>query len=112
MLRAIAYDLARTVAGVRPHHLFDVSCDGSVPEAVLCFLESRDHEGAVRLAVSLGGDADTQAAIAGGIAEAYHGGVAPDVAAETRCRLPPDLRDVLDRFTGRFVKERMPAVAE
>lgn len=62
------YDLDRTVAEIREAYTFDVSCDGSVPEAIICGLEATSWEEAVRLAVSLGGDADTQAAIAGGIA--------------------------------------------
>lgn len=67
------YDLTRTCHQIRPSYQFDVTCQGSVPEAIICFLESTDFESAVRLAVSLGGDSDTQACIAGGIAEAMYG---------------------------------------
>jgi len=67
------YDLSRTCDQIRPGYSFDVTCQGSVPEAIICFLESTDFEGAVRLAVSLGGDSDTQACIAGGIAEGFYG---------------------------------------
>lgn len=62
------YDLTRTVDEIRPGYRFDVSCDRSVPEAIICGLEASSWEDAVRKAVSLGGDADTQAAIAGGMA--------------------------------------------
>lgn len=65
------YDLSRTVDEIRPTYSFDVSCAGSVPESIICFLEAEDFEDTVRNAVSLGGDADTQAAIAGSIASAY-----------------------------------------
>lgn len=67
------YDLTRTCDQIRPDYRFDVTCQGSVPEAIICFLESTDFESAVRLAVSLGGDSDTQACIAGGIAEGMYG---------------------------------------
>lgn len=65
-----SYDLNRTVDDIRPEYRFSSSCQGSVPEAIICYLESDSFETAIRLAVSLGGDADTQAAIAGSIAEA------------------------------------------
>jgi ADP-ribosylglycohydrolase len=67
------YDLNRTCDQIRPNYSFDVTCQGSVPEAIICFLESNDYESAVRLAVSLGGDSDTLACIAGGIAEGFCG---------------------------------------
>ncbi|MDF1561624.1 MAG: ADP-ribosylglycohydrolase family protein [Deltaproteobacteria bacterium] len=69
------HDLTRSVDEIRPGYRFDVSCQGSVPEAILSFLEADDLEGTLRNAISLGGDADTLAAIAGGIAEAFWGGL-------------------------------------
>ena len=71
--REYGYDLSKTVDDIRPGYSFDVTCQGSVPEAITCALESTSFEDAVRNAISLGGDADTQAAIAGPIAEAMHG---------------------------------------
>ena len=68
-----AYDLTRTLDEIRPNYAFHVSCQRSVPEAILAFLESTSFENAIRLAISLGGDSDTLANIAGGIAEAYYG---------------------------------------
>lgn len=62
------YDLTRTVDEIRPGYQWDVSCQDSVPESIICFLEGKDFVDAVRLAVSLGGDADTMACIAGSIA--------------------------------------------
>jgi ADP-ribosylglycohydrolase len=68
-----SYNLSRTVEEIRPEYSFDVSCQGSVPEAIIAFLDSSSFEDAVINAISLGGDADTQAAIAGSIAEAFYG---------------------------------------
>lgn len=73
IIETFGYDLTRTCDQIRPNYQFDVTCQGSAPEAIICFLESTDYESAVRLAVSLGGDSDTQACIAGGIAEAMYG---------------------------------------
>lgn len=92
------YALERTIDEIRPTYAFDVSCAGSVPEAIQAFLEADDYEHAVRLAVSLGGDSDTQACIAGGIAEAFFGGVPEPIARVARAILDPPLRAVLDRW--------------
>lgn len=67
------YDLSRTLDEIRPGYKPDLTCEGSVPQAIRCFLEARDFEDAIRNAISLGGDGDTQAAMAGAIAEAYFG---------------------------------------
>ena len=91
------YDLHRRLDDIRPGYGFDVSCQGSVPQAIIAFLESTDYEDAIRNAVSIGGDSDTIAAIAGGIAEAAYG--VPDaIRAEALRRLTPTLRDILARF--------------
>ena len=71
------YDLSPTLAAIRPSYVFDSRASYSVPPALIAFLESNDYESAIRGAISLGGDADTQACIAGGIAEAYYGEI-PD----------------------------------
>ena len=96
------YELTRSLHAFRPNYRFDVSCQGSVPESLIAFLESTDYEGAVRNAISLGGDADTMACIAGGIAEAFYGAVPGQIAREVRSRLPEGFLDVLDRFESRF----------
>lgn len=96
------YDVGRTVAEIRPDYGFDVSCQGSVPEALVAFLDSDDYETAVRLAVSLGGDSDTLACIAGAVAEAFYGGVPEAIVANVRRRLPEEFRDVVDEFKARF----------
>jgi ADP-ribosylglycohydrolase len=92
------YNLDRTLAEIRPGYAFDVSCQGSVPEAIIAFLESESYEDAIRKAVSLGGDSDTIACITGGIAEAYYGGVPEEIAAEGRARLPGEFVKILDDF--------------
>lgn len=96
------YDLSRTVDGIRDGYAFDVTCQGSVPEALLAFLECHDVEHAIRLAVSLGGDSDTQAAIAGGVAHAFYRGIAGHIVQEVRDRLPAEFLDVLDRFEDSY----------
>lgn len=95
------YDVERTVDEIRPGYTFDVSCQGSVPEALVAFFDSDDYETAVRLAVSLGGDSDTLACIAGAVAEAFYGRVPEAIAANARRRLPQEFRDVLDEFNPR-----------
>ena len=96
------YDLDRTVDDIRPGYSFDVTCQGTVPEAVVAFLDSRDYEHAVRLAVSLGGDSDTLACITGGIAQAFYGGVPEEIARRVRARLPDEFLDVIDRFGATY----------
>lgn len=96
------YDLARTVDGIRPDYGHDESCQKTVPEAIICFLESDSYEDCVRNAVSLGGDADTLACIAGGIAEAYYGPVAPGIVRKVREILAPELWRITEDFCSRF----------
>ncbi|MCL7931060.1 ADP-ribosylglycohydrolase family protein [Halomonas llamarensis] len=95
------YDLARTLADIRPRYRFDVSCQGSVPEAIIAFLEANSYEDALRNAVSLGGDSDTQACIAGGIAEAFYG-VPDTLYTEVKHRLTPGLWAITDAFCQRY----------
>ena len=100
------YDLARTPDAIRSAYRFDVSCQGSVPEALVCALSATSFEEAVRLAVSLGGDADTQAAIAGAVAEPLFGGVPEAIAAPVLARLTPAMRAVHARFRARVAGVR------
>jgi len=95
------YDLARTVESIRPTYRFDVSCQGTVPEALIAFLDADSYEDAVRNAVSLGGDADTLACIAGAVAEAFYGGVPEPIRADVRARLTSDLWAVVEAFERR-----------
>ncbi len=97
------YDLDRTLDRIRPSYAFDVSCQGSVPEAIIAFLESTSWEDAVRNAVSLGGDSDTQACMAGGMAEAFYGGVPGPVRARVEEWLTPDLWEITRAFCDQYM---------
>jgi len=87
------YDLSRSLAEIRPTYRFDSSCQGSVPVAIAAFLESRDFESAIQKAISVGGDSDTLAAIAGSIAAAHF-------MLDSTYDIPSDLYE--------FVKQRLP----
>lgn len=88
------YDLDFTVEEIRPGYRYNMTCEGSVPQAIVCFLDARDFEDAIRNAVSLGGDGDTQAAIAGAIAEACFG-IPEDILEEALSRLDDNLKEYL-----------------
>jgi ADP-ribosylglycohydrolase len=96
------YDLHQTLAEFRPDYDFDETCQGSVPQSIIAFLESTDYEDAVRKAVSLGGDSDTMACIAGGIAQAYYGIIPSYIIREARLTLDSDLLAIVDEFNRRF----------
>ncbi len=95
--RRHGYDLDRTVDSIRPAYRFDESCQRTVPEAIVAFLEAADFEDAVRNAVSLGGDADTLACITGSIAEAAFG-VPEQIKTRARGYLDAPLLAVLERW--------------
>lgn len=96
------YDLDRNLDDIRPGYSFDVTCQGSVPEAIIAFLESNSYEESIRLAVSLGGDADTQACITGGIAQAFYKSVPENIKEKTKEFLPPDYREIVNTFKERY----------
>ena len=96
------YDLNRSVADIRPDYSFDVSCQGTVPEAIIAFLDSKTYEDAVRNAVSLGGDSDTLACITGAIAEAFYGRVGEAIEREVQQRLTIDLLETVGRFQSMY----------
>ena len=89
------YDLSRTLDDIRPSYKFNATCQGSVPEAITAFLEGENFEDTVRKAVSIGGDSDTIAAMAGSIAEGMYG-VPEDITAEAINRLDDFLRGELE----------------
>jgi len=97
------YDMDRTVDGIRPGYRFDVSCQGTVPEAIICFLESSSFEDALRKAVSLGGDSDTLACITGGIAQAYYKKIPSEIVSQTKKRLPEEFIRILDGFGDKYI---------
>ena len=92
------YDLRRSLDEIRPNYKFEVSCQKSVPEAIIAFLESTDFEDAIRNAVSLGGDSDTIACITGSIAEAFYGGVPNAIAQPIWKKLDRRIRQTVTEF--------------
>lgn len=96
--RKFHYNLSRYYTDIQPDYSFDVSCAGSVPESIICFLESHDYESAIRLAVAFGGDSDTMAAITGGIAAAYYGTIPEEITRKCKSLLPEEMRSAIDRF--------------
>jgi ADP-ribosylglycohydrolase len=101
IVKEFGYDLNRTVDSIRPDYSFDVSCQGTVPEAIIAFLDSESYEDAVRNAVSLGGDSDTLACITGGIADAFYG-VPDSIWDEVQKRLTPDLLEIVQNFCLKY----------
>lgn len=98
------YNLSQTLDEIRPTYGFDVSCQGSVPQSIISFLESTSYEDTVRNAISLGGDADTMGCISGGIAEAFYGGVPSEIRVITLNILDAPLRRIVDEFCTMYVK--------
>jgi len=97
------YDLSKTIDEIRPGYDFDVSCQGTVPQAITAFLESTSYEDAIRNAISLGGDSDTLACICGGIAEAHYGKLPVNISDRAKSCLDDDLRDVVEQFYTKYI---------
>lgn len=95
--RIFGYDLHMSCDDIRPTYMFNETCQGTVPQAIVAFLDSTDFEDAIRNAVSLGGDSDTLAAITGSIAEAYYG-LPDDLCKKAMSYLPDEFKDIIDRF--------------
>lgn len=92
------YDLDESLYSIRKWYAFDVSCEGSVPQAIRAFLESKDYEDAIRNAVSIGGDSDTIACMTGGIAEAYYKKVPQYIISEVYGMLPEEMVNIVKNF--------------
>jgi len=103
--KRFGYDLQRSLAEIRPGYKWSETCQGSVPESIIAFLESTDFESAVRNAIWLGGDADTMAAIAGPIAEAFYGGVPNQIADKVKAILDPRMVLVLEEFGNKYMED-------
>ena len=102
------YNLSRTIDDIRPNYYFDVSCQGSVPEAIIAFLEGNSFEEVIRLAISIGGDSDTIGCMAGAIAACRYP-IPDDIAKRCDSLLTEDLRDIKDRFCD-FIDKRSPYI--
>jgi ADP-ribosylglycohydrolase len=98
------YNIHLTVDDIRPAYYFDVSCQGTVPEAIIAFLDSTSYEDAVRNAISLGGDSDTLACITGGIAEAFYRDVPDSIRVKVRELLTPDLLEISEAFCEKYIQ--------
>lgn len=96
------YDLSRTLKEIRLENEFNETCPGSVPEAITSFLESKSYEDTIRCAISIGGDSDTIACMAGGIAEAFYGGVGEPFVKFAQSHLDDDLNRTINEFYRKY----------
>ena len=96
------YDLNRRLADIRLRHRMDETCQGTVPVCLIAFFESTDYEAAIRKAIAIGGDTDTQGAITGGIAQGFYKIIPDHIVNGARERLTPDIVSVLNQFEKRF----------
>jgi ADP-ribosylglycohydrolase len=103
------YTLSEPLDGIRTYYSFDMTCEGSVPQAITAFLESEGYEDAVRKAISIGGDSDTIACMAGGIAEAFYRGVPADITDFALAKLDDALREVIAAFERTYKYQQIPA---
>jgi len=94
------YDLSQKLEQIIPDYTFDSTCQGSVPQAIIAFLESENFEDAIRNSISLGGDADTQACITGSLAEAFYKDIPDEIASFVKWRIEDDLLAVMDQFNS------------
>jgi ADP-ribosylglycohydrolase len=103
------YNLNRSCDEIRPIYDWDSSCQGTVPEAMVAFMDSTDFESAIRLAVSLGGDSDTLACITGGIAEAFYKNIPDSIALKIWELIPEDFKAILKNLEMR-TSYRLPNI--
>lgn len=96
------YDLSRRLDDIRPGYKFDETCQGTVPEAIIAFLESDSYENAIRLAISLGGDSDTIACITGGMAQAFYSGVPEKIEKMVYKKLDLKLGNITREFMKKY----------
>lgn len=101
---SFGYDLSQTLDAIRPNYRFDESCQGTVPQALVSFLESETFEDAIRNAISIGGDSDTVACITGSVAEAFYGEVPRPIASAVLRKLDSSLRTVTEEFRTKYVR--------
>ena len=106
MQASFGYNLERTISEIRPNYYFDVSCQGSVPEAIIAFLEGNSFEEVIRLAISIGGDSDTIGCMAGAIAACIYP-VPEEITEKCNCILTDDLRAVKDAFIEKIFEQKL-----
>ena len=97
------YDLDRTLEEIRPDYHFEISCQKSVPESIIAFLESTDYEDAIRKAISLGGDSDTMACITGAIAQAYYKTIPENIVKNIYSMIPESFKKIIILFEEKYL---------
>lgn len=100
--QTLDYNLDFTLDEIRPTYKFDVTCQGSVPQAIVAFLESSDFESAIRLAISIGGDSDTIACITGGIASAFYKQIPTEIMDFVVDKLPSEYIEIMNKFDEKY----------
>ncbi|HOF16349.1 MAG TPA: ADP-ribosylglycohydrolase family protein [Bacteroidales bacterium] len=98
IIHTFVYDLDFTINSIRSTYTYDDSCQNTVPQAIVAFLESTDYENAIRLAISLGGDSDTLACMTGGIAAAYYKEIPAGIIDFASARLPAEFVNIINAF--------------
>lgn len=98
IMRRFGYNFQRTIETIRPKYHFDASCQGTVPEAIIAFLDAENYVETIRNAISLGGDSDTLACIAGGIAEAFYHEIPDDIIRTVISLLPEEFVLIIKKF--------------
>src|SRR6056297_231202 len=101
--KTFQYDLNRKLNDIRKNYSFEVSCQHSVPESIIAFMESDNYESSVRNAVSLGGDTDTMACISGAIAEAYYKNIPEEITQKAYDFLPGEFVEIIEEFHNKYV---------
>lgn len=105
IINKFQYDLSKTVDEIRPDYKFDISCQGTVPQAIISFCESVSYEDAIRNAISIGGDSDTLACITGGIAEAFYKKIPDKIKKPAINILDENLQAVVTKFYQKFMTQ-------
>lgn len=105
IIETFNYDLSKSIDEIRPDYKFNSSCQGSVPQAIQCFLESSDYESAIRLAISIGGDSDTISCIVGGMASAYYKHIPQEIIDFVYGLIPEEYKKLIEEFDSKFGKE-------
>jgi ADP-ribosylglycohydrolase len=99
------YDLSEPLDQIRTYYQFDATCNGSVPQAIISFLESENFEDAIRKAISIGGDSDTIACIAGGIAQAFYREMPDLIIKKVKAVLDQRLNAIVSEFMARYCSD-------
>lgn len=105
IIETFDYNLNFTLNDIRPTYGFNETCQGSVPQAIVAFLESKNYENAIRLAISIGGDSDTIACITGGIACAFYKEIPQEIINFVESTLPQEFLDIIKEFDEKYAEK-------